>query len=61
MKIFLFDLTEKDREKAQRQISPMADDMHLLYKTFVTHNQVKHYESFKNLRTVLDQQSEIVE
>jgi hypothetical protein len=56
-----FDLTEKDREKAQRQISLMANDMHLLYKTFIVHNQVKHYASFKTLTTVFDQQCETVE
>lgn len=56
-----FDLTEKDQEKAQRQVSLMADDMYLLYKTFITHNQVKHYESFKTLITVFDQQCERVE
>ncbi|ODS32820.1 MAG: hypothetical protein SCARUB_02026, partial [Candidatus Scalindua rubra] len=56
-----FDLTEKDREKAQRQIKLMAEDMHLLYKTFINHNQVKHYESFKTLVNVFDQQCETVE
>jgi hypothetical protein len=53
-----FDLTEKDREKAQRQIKIMAKDMYLLYETFINHNQVKHYESFKTLVTVFDQQCE---
>lgn len=53
-----FDLTEKDREKAQRQIHFMAKDMYLLYETFINHNQVKHYESFKTLIKVFDQQCE---
>lgn len=55
-----FDLTEKDREKAQRQIKVMAKDMYLLYETFINHNQVKHYESFKTLVRVFDQQCETV-
>ncbi len=56
-----FDLTEKDREKAQRRIKVMAKDMYLLYETFINHNQVKHYESFKTLVKVFDQQCETVE
>ncbi len=56
-----FDLTEKDREKAQRQINVMAKDMYLLHDTFIYHNQVKHYESFKTLVTVFAQQCEAVE
>ncbi len=55
-----FDLTEKDREKAQRQINVMAKDIYLLHDTFVNHNQVKHYESFKTLARVFDQQCERV-
>ncbi len=51
-----FDLTEKDREKAQRQINVMAKDMYLLHDTFVNHIQVKHSESFKTLARVFDQQ-----
>ncbi|MBU4443833.1 transposase [bacterium] len=56
-----FDLTEKDREKAQRQIKLMAKDMHLLIKAFTDHHQVKHYQSFKTLVTVFSQQIEVVE
>lgn len=56
-----FDLTEKDREKAQRQIKHIAEDMHLLYETFINHHQVKHYESLKTLVKVFDQQCETVE
>ncbi len=43
------DLTEKDREKVQRQIKVMEKDMYLLYETFMNHNRVKHYERFKTL------------
>ena len=56
-----FDLTEKDREKAQRQIKLMAKDMYLLIKAFTNHHQVKHYQSFKTLITVFFQQCEVVE
>ncbi len=56
-----FDLTEKDREKAQRQIKLMAKDMYELYKAFIDHNQVKDYESFKTLTTGFDQQCETLE
>ena len=56
-----FDLTEKYREKAQRQIKVMAKDMYSLHETFVNHNQVKHYESFKTLVKVFNQQCEAVE
>jgi len=53
-----FDLTEKDHEKAQRQIKVMSNDMYILYKAFENHNQVKHYQSFKTLTNVFDQQCE---
>jgi hypothetical protein len=56
-----FDLTEKDHEKAQRQIKVMSNDMYILYKAFENHNQVKHYQSFKTLLTVFDQQCEVKE
>jgi len=39
----------------------MTKDMYLLYKPFINHGQVKHYETFKTLVTVFDQQCEIVE
>ncbi len=38
----------------------MAKDMYSLYDTFTNHNQVKHYESFKTLARVFDQQCERV-
>ena len=56
-----FDLTEKDREKTQRQIKLMACDLHLLHQAFVNHKQVQHYISFKTLTTVFNQQCEVVE
>ncbi|MGQ3684979.1 MAG: hypothetical protein ACUBOA_08275 [Candidatus Loosdrechtia sp.] len=55
-----FDLTEKDHEKAQRQVKRMAHDLYTVYKAFESHNQVKHYESFKVLETVFHQQCEVV-
>lgn len=56
-----FDLTEKDRDKAQRQIKLIAHDLYLLHQAFANHKQVQHYTSFKTLATVLNQQCEIVE
>ena len=56
-----FDLTEKDHEKAQRQVKLMAHDLYAVYKAFDSHDQVKHYESFKTLATVFHQQCEVVE
>lgn len=56
-----FDLTEKDREKAQGQIRLMAHDLYLLYKTFENHHQVKHYQSFKTLVAIFHQQCQLVE
>ncbi len=56
-----FDLTEKDHEKAQRQVKLMAHDLYAVYKAFDSHDQVKHYESFKTLVTVFHQQCEVVE
>lgn len=35
--------------------------MYLLYETFTNHNQVRHYESFKTLVKVFDQQCETAE
>lgn len=56
-----FDLTEKDHEKAQHQVKLMAHDLYAVYKAFGSHDQVKHYESFKTLVTVFHQQCEVVE
>ena len=56
-----FDLTEKDRDRAQRQIKLMAHDLYLLCQAFASHNQVQHYNSFKTLAAVFNQQCEVVE
>ena len=56
-----FDLTEKDREEAQRQVKILAQDLYQVYKAFNNHNQVQHYESFKTLSKVLHQQCTVVE
>ena len=39
----------------------MAHDLYAVYKAFDSHDQVKHYESFKTLVTVFHQQCEVVE
>lgn len=51
-----FDLTEKDKEKANKKISEMAKDMYDLKNAFENHKQVKNYESFQTLLTVFEQQ-----
>ena len=51
-----FDLTEKDKEKANRKILEMARDMYLLKSAFENHSQVKHYLSFQTLAQVFEQQ-----
>lgn len=51
-----FDLTEKDKEKASRKIKEMAQDLYILKKAFENHKQIKHYESFKILTEVFEQQ-----
>ncbi len=51
-----FDLTEKDKDKANRKIVEMAQDMYLLKSAFENHNQVKHYQSFQTLVKVFEQQ-----
>jgi len=56
-----FDLTEKDRERAHKKISLMAQDLYRLICAFENHNQVKHYETFKLLCTVFTQQCELKE
>jgi hypothetical protein len=55
-----FDLTEKEHEKAQRQVKLMAHDLYAVCKAFDSHDQVKHYKSFKALVTVFHQQCEVV-
>ena len=56
-----FDLTEKDKQLAQRKISLMAQDLYRIKSAFENHNQVKHYETFKILTKVFSQQCEIKE
>ena len=54
-----FDLTEKDKELAQRRIVLMAKDLYKIVTTFENHHQVKHYETFKILKQVFTQQCEV--
>jgi hypothetical protein len=56
-----FDLTEKDKDRANRKIKEMAQDLYVLKKAFENHKQIKHYESFKILAEVFDQQCVIKE
>jgi transposase len=56
-----FDLTEKDHEKAQREVKRMAQDLYAVYTAFDKHHQVNRYESFKTLATIFRQQCEVVE
>jgi len=54
-----FDLTEKDNEKARRRVSEMATDMYKIVIAFENHKQIKHYETFKILKQVFQQQCEV--
>ncbi len=54
-----FDLTEKDNEKARRRVSEMASDMYKIIIAFENHKQIKHYETFKILKQVFEQQCEV--
>ncbi len=54
-----FDLTEKDKELVHRKISLMARDLYKLESAFENHHQVKHYETFKTLSKIFEQQCEI--
>jgi len=56
-----FDLTEKDKEKAQREIKDMAEDLYLLKEHFKDHPQVIHYKSYQTLGKVFEQQCEVLE
>lgn len=56
-----FDLTEKDKELAHRKVSLMARDLYKLKSAFEHHRHVAHYETFKILTTVFEQQCEIRE
>jgi len=56
-----FDLTEKNREEAQKKISLMAKDLYRLKCAFENHKQVQHYETFQILSKVFCQQCEVKE
>ena len=56
-----FDLTEKDKEKAHRRISEMAQDLYRIKQAFGSHKQIKHYQSFKTLISVFKQQCVVKE
>jgi len=56
-----FDLTEKDRELAQKKVSLMAQDLYRLKVAFENHKQVQHYETFQILCKVFDQQCAVKE
>jgi hypothetical protein len=51
-----FDLTEKDKDKTRGRIKEMAKDLYLLKTSFEHHHQVCHYETFKTLAQVFEQQ-----
>ncbi len=51
-----FDLTEKDKDKAQKRISEMAQDLHLIKCAFENHDKIKTFKTFKILKTVFEQQ-----
>jgi hypothetical protein len=51
-----FDLTEKDKEKAQKKISKMAQDLHRIKCAFENHAKVNGFKTFKILKTVFEQQ-----
>ena len=51
-----FDLTEKNKERANKKIKEMANDMFLLKNAFENHSVISGYESFKTLIAVFEQQ-----
>ncbi|MFX0067307.1 MAG: transposase [Candidatus Hermodarchaeota archaeon] len=51
-----FDLTEKEKDKANRKIQEMAQDLFFLKSAFEKHHQVKQYKSFQTLVDVFEQQ-----
>ncbi len=56
-----FDLTEKDREKAQRRIREMARDMYSIVEKFEHDKEVNTMEGYKTLETVFKQQCKVIE
>jgi hypothetical protein len=55
-----FDLTEKDKHKAQTRIHSMAEDIYQLKTAFENHDSIKSYQTFQTLVTVFEQQCEIM-
>jgi len=51
-----FDLTEKDKDKTRGRIKEMANDLYQLKTAFEHNPQVKHYETFKTLVQIFEQQ-----
>jgi hypothetical protein len=51
-----FDLTEKDKDKARGRIKEMAKDLYLLKTSFEHHHQIGHYQTFKTLVRIFEQQ-----
>lgn len=51
-----FDLTEKDKEKAQKKIKLMAQDLHCIKCAFENHDYIKDFKTFKVLKSVYEQQ-----
>jgi Transposase DDE domain len=51
-----FDLTEKDKDKTRGRIKEMARDLYLLKSSFEHNHQISHYETFKTLVQVFEQQ-----
>lgn len=51
-----FDLTEKDKAKANRKIGEMAQDIYRLIEAFSSHKQIKNYETFKIMGKIFEQQ-----
>jgi hypothetical protein len=54
-----FDLTEKDQELVHKKVSLMAQDLYKLKLAFENDNQVKHYETYKTLIKIFEQQCDI--
>ncbi len=54
-----FDLTEKDKELVHKKVSLMAQDLYKLKLAFENHNQAKHFETYKTLIKIFEQQCEI--
>jgi hypothetical protein len=51
-----FDLTEKDKKKAQKKVKEMAQDLFLIKCAFENHEKIKDFKTFQTLKTVFEQQ-----